>query len=191
MHRKTDIQDLDIPRDDIDCWNRYPKHRWIHDLSRLLDAQGIKWSPFSVEFLPNKQINIDLKTDRNIVSSPGIIYTEPHTGQNIITEMYITKGEIKLMRHIDPSTGKELPDMYGEVELRLNAFITLHFQKFTGVISAESWGHEIFKIRLRPHVSPILESNAEVIKLLKRIYKKNDLNVNGLTDRALQETLAS
>jgi len=191
MHRKTDTQELDIPKDDIECWERYPKHRWIYEMSRLFDAQNIKWSPYEVESLPDRELNIDLMSSKTSVRQPGYIYTKKPEGRHIYTELYVTKGEIKLMRHIDPETGKVLGSLIGEVELRLNAFVTLYFQKFTGVITAETYANEIFRIRLRPYFSTSLETDQDVIKLIKRIYKRTDITLSGLTDRVLHETLAS
>jgi hypothetical protein len=191
MHRKTDTIEFDIPKDDIECWERYPKHRWVYELSRLLDAQSIKWSPYEVDSLPNRELNIDMVSRKALVRQPGYIYMKKSEGQHMLTEMYITKGEIKLMRHIDPITKKELPSLIGEVELRLNAFVTLYFQKFTGVVGVETNANEIFRIQLRPYVDINVETNQEVVKLAKRIYKKTDVTVFGLADRAIHETLAS
>jgi hypothetical protein len=67
----------------------------------------------------------------------------------------------------------------------------LYFQKFTGVITAETYANEIFRIRLRPLIDIANETNQEVIKLIKRIYKRTDITLSGLTDRVLHETLAS
>lgn len=191
MHRKTDTQDFDIPRDDIECWDRYPKHRWVYELSRLLDAQNIKWSPFEIDSLPDRELNIDMYSRKPLIRQPGYIYMKKSDGRHILTEMYITKGEIKLMRHIDPDTKLELPSLIGEVELRLNAFVTLYFQKFTGVVGIETYANEIYRVQLRPHVDITSETNQEVVKLAKRIYKKSDITAIGLTDRATHETLAS
>jgi hypothetical protein len=191
MHKKTDTQEFDIPKDDIECWDRYPKYRWVYELSRLLDAQRIKWSPFAVDGLPDKELNINLYTTKTIDSQPGYIYTKKSDGQHMLTEVYITKGEIKFMRHIDPKTRKEILSLIGEIELRLNAFVTLYFQKFTGSIGVETYANDIYRIQLRPYVDISQETNQEVIKLAKRIYKKTDITINGLTDRSLHETLAS
>lgn len=190
MNRKAETIDIDIPKDDIDCWERYPKHRWVYELSRLLDAQNIKWSPYEVESLPDRELNIKLETERTILRQPGFIYIKKSSGQHMFSEVYISKGEIKLLRHIDPVTLTELPELIGEVELRINAFVTLYFQKFTGVLSIETYGNEIFRIRLKP-LNNSLEANQEIIKLIKRIYKKSDLTINGLTDQAIRETLTS
>lgn len=191
MHRKTDTLEFDIPEDDIECWNRYPKHRWVYELSRLLDAQSIKWSPYEVPELPDRELSIQLESNKVYIRQPGFIYTKKPMGQHMFTELYITKGEIRLMRHIDPNTQKELPSLNGEVELRLNAFITLYFQKFTGIMCAETISNEIFRIRLRPYVDISKETNQEVIKLAKRIYKKSEHIVIGLADRTSHEILAS
>ena len=190
MNKKIQYDDLDIPIDDIDCWERYPKHHWVYDLSRLLDAQNIKWTPFEHKEM-QREINILLETKKPIVRQPGFIYTKKPEGNRLYTEVYISKGEIKYMRHIDPDTNKELTQLVGEVELRLNAFVTLHFIKFTGVITAETFGNEIHRIKLRPHSDLSQEENSNIIKITKRIYKKTELTLNGLTDRALHNELAS
>lgn len=190
MHKKIDTNELDIPKDDIECWERYPKHHWVYDLSRILDAQNIKWSPYEIDGL-ERELNIEMISNKPIVKQPGYIYTKRLDGRHMITETYITKGEIKLMRHVDPDSKKEIIGLIGEIDLRINAFVTLYFQKFTGVITYETYANEIFRIRLRPYIDISLEANQEVIKLVKRIYKKSDLSVIGLVDRSIHETLAS
>jgi hypothetical protein len=175
MNKKIDLTDIDIPKDDIECWERYPKHRWVYELSRLLDAQNIRWSPYEVDSLSERELNIKLETERIIVRQPGFIYLKKSQGQHMFSELYITKGEIKLIRQIDPGTKKELSSLIGEVELRINAFVTLYFQKFTGVITVETFGNEIHRIKLRPLNDISLEANQEVVKLMKRIYKRSTI----------------
>lgn len=192
MHRKTDINELDIPRDDAECWERYPKHRWVYELSRLLDSQNIKWSPFETASMNTQESAISLYTCAPVNMQTGSIFIKKPEGERLISEVYIAKGEVKLIRHINPESGEELPTLVGEIELRLNAFVTLYFTRFTGVISAETRGHDIYRIQLRPHSELSEEINQEIIKLTKRLYRKTDLShVNGLTDRALHDTLAS
>ena len=62
-------------------------------------------------------------------------------GRHIISEIYISKGEIKLMRHVDPSSHLKLDTLFGELELRFNSFVARYFQKFTGVITVETLGN--------------------------------------------------
>lgn len=191
MQKKIDINELDIPHNDIEAWERYPKHRWVYDLSRLLDAQHIKWSPFRTEALTSKVVNMKLESDDPWLEfDPAFIFISPPAGDEVITEVYITKGEIKLLRHIDKKTRKEIQGVIGEIELRLSAFITLHFQKFTGVITTESVGSDLYSIRLRPYSELAIDTNTEVVKLTKRIYKKLDIAI-GPTDQAFRESIAS
>ena len=96
------------------------------------------------------------------------------------------------MRYFCNTDKKVLTEDVGDVELRISAFISIHFQKFTGVISVETIGTDIYSIRLRPLPELALVANTEVSKLIKRIYKKNDvIHINGLTDHHLHETIAS
>lgn len=190
MQRKTDTIDLNNPIDDVDCWERYPKHRWMYDLTRLLDAQSIKWSLYFTDDMTDRELIYDMYSAKAIIRQYSVIYTkkarEPHT----LTEVYIVKGEIKLMRHIDAKTRAEVSGLIGELELRINAFVTLYFQKFTGVVGIETYVNEIFRIQLRPYVELSKETNQEVIKLVKRIYKRSDTTV-GLSDQVFHESLAS
>jgi hypothetical protein len=189
MHKKNETIEIDIPQDDVDCWERYPKYHWVYDLSRLMDAQGIKWSPYKTDELNFSQSNMRLDSYRAIIQ-PGLIYIKNPDGDQLTSEIYIIKGEIKFMRHIDIS-GNELDSLIGQLELRLNAFVTLHFQKFTGVISVKTFGNDIYGIQLKPYSDPGLTTNQELVKLIRRIYKKTDITLSGLTDRVLHETLAS
>ena len=70
MQKKTDIQEFDIPKDDIECWDRYPRHRWVYDLSRLLDSQHISWSPFITNELKFKINNIRLESQTQVTYEP-------------------------------------------------------------------------------------------------------------------------
>jgi hypothetical protein len=191
MNKKADTQYLDIPEDDIECWEKYTKHRWVYELTRLLDSQNIKWSPYETNIFNKRELALHLFSNKPLLRQPGFIWVKEPEGDVIITEIYIIKGEIKYMRHVDNDTGVEVDRIIGEIELRLNAFVTLYFQKFTGVISVETHSNEIYHISLRPNRELSEEKNSEVIKLLKRIYKKNDITINGLSDQALHEKLTS
>jgi hypothetical protein len=130
MQRKTDLRDLDIPHDDIECWERYPKFHWVYDLSRVLDAQHIEWKPYYDKYLPDRELTIHLETESTLVRQSGFIYTHKPEGTHLITEVFIVKGEIKFMRHIDPITNAKISSLVGGIELRLNAFVTIHWSYF-------------------------------------------------------------
>lgn len=191
MQKRTDTQDLNIPKDDLECWDRYPKHRWVFDLSRLLDVQNIKWSPFETDLLKDRIVNMYFETVMPVSILPAFIYIDKPVGEHIFTEVYLSKGEIKLLRHVDKTTGKEIEEPTGNIELRINAFTSMHFQKFTGVLTIESVNNDIMSIRLRAYTEIEQTSNSNIIKLVKRIYKKTDITLSGLTDQVIHETLAS
>jgi hypothetical protein len=192
MQKKTDIYDLDIPKDDIECWERYPKHHWVYDLSRLLDAQHIKWSPYETIDLQDKVPNMYFESEQNIIYEPAQIFINEPTGKHDWTEVFIIKGEIKFIRHVDIYKLIGKTDLLGEIELRINAFVTLHFQKFTGVISVQSMGTDIYSVRLRPISNISLETNPDIIKCIKRIYKKHESShITGPTGQVFHESLAS
>jgi len=189
MHKKTILKDIDVPVNDLDCWERYPKHRWVYEATRLFDTQNISWSLFSTKEQDSAVRCIDIDTAESYKT--GQIFTKTPTGTHMFTEVFIVKGEIKHIRHIDPTSGELQSQIIGEIELKLNAFVTLHFQKFTGVITTETYSNEIHSIRLKPKSDLGQETNLEIVKLIKRIYKKTDLTLSGLTDRVFHESLAS
>ena len=191
MNKKPETQEFNIPNDDIECWERYPKYRWVYDLSRLLDAQNIKWSPFKTDSLLDKESNMSLTSSKPVTSDTGYIYIQKPDSNFIITELYIVKGEIKLIRYIDPLTGANLSILHGDIELRLSAFVSLYFQKFTGVLTTKMISDEIYGAFLRPYLGIINESNQDILKLVRRIYKKPSLTFNGLADQVHQELLAT
>jgi hypothetical protein len=192
MQKKSYIQEFNIPKDDIECWNRYPKHKWVYDLSRVLDAQNIKWSPFRTGILRHKINNMQLmSSDIDITIESAFIFIDKQEGLNVMTEVYISKGEIKLLKHFDKQTQKEIEVFIGNVELRINAFISIHFQKFNGIITIESLGNCIMGISLRPYADISTDINSETYKLTKKIYKKTDVIINGLSDQVIRETIAS
>ena len=186
-----------IPTTDIECWNKYTAHNWVYDLSRLLDAQNIKWCPFRTEQLSQAAFNMRIRPPKegtklnfNINEteddmSPGYIYMCSPVGEHIYTEVFIVKGEIKHIRHINRETCVEIPGLVGEVELRVNAFVTLYFQKFTGVFCAETYQNNIYGISLKPHFVKD-ETNSEVAKLLKKIYKKSEISTGVTSTHVLE-----
>jgi hypothetical protein len=190
MQRK--IEDLDIPKDDIECWERYPKHRWVYDNMRLLDVQNVKWSPYESSLCKIRVAGMDLFSEKGLAYSPAYIYVEKYDGQHILASAYMSKGDIGLIRYFDKSTNTELAESIGNVELRITSFVTMHFPKFTGIVSAELIGTHIVSVMLRLNPELALIANTESAKLLKRIYKKNDVvHINGLTDQIHHKSLIS
>lgn len=170
---------LDIPKNDIECWERYPKQHWVYDLSRLLDAQNIKWSPYKTNLCTQPVVNMDLTHVNKLNDTlQGCIYIQPYTDISLKTEVFIIKGEIKLIRHVNSLTNTELDHVIGEIELRINAFITLYFQRFTGVITITTIKNDIYSISLKPLDTSCSNYPIEAEKLIRKIYKKHEDVIN-------------
>jgi hypothetical protein len=157
---------LDIPLTDAECWERYPKHRWVFQSARLLDIQHIDWALTKAEEFPDKinNFNIDIPD-----YDPGSIFVKLQEGIEVTSIVYLIRGEIKYITH-------QIPDKYeieGSTELRINAFIALYFQRFTGIISFVSSNTNITAIKLCPtdtYLNSIKDTNQ--LKLIHRIYRK-------------------
>lgn len=186
MNKKLSQIDLDMPVDDWDCWNRYPKHRWVYELSRLYDSQNINWSLTPTDLLDYEQKNLTIDTADSLADL-GKIYTKNCETITAKSEAYVIKGEIKHIAHLYQESGLEV----GQTEIRITAFIALYFSKFTGVISFTTHQRDIVKISLKPESDLDHIEDKEIAKLVKRIYKKQDSQVIGLTDRVFRESLAS
>jgi len=189
MYKRADTQDLNIPIDDFECWERYPKHRWVYDLSKLLDAQHVEWYPFENNIFKDTAVNMYFESEQHRICNAGTIFINKPKGIHIVTEVYISKGEIKLSRYFDKLTDIEICEFIGNIELRINAFISIHFQKFSGIVAIETIGNDIVSIRLRPHSD--ITANSDAMRIAKRIYKKTDITLIGLTDQVIRETIAS
>lgn len=170
MEKQTN--NLDIPIDDIDCWTRYPKYRWVYELTRLLDSQNVKWLPYENKEMQNKMPNIELHTVNHTSILQSYIYTEDFSTNRYIAEAYILKGEIKLLRYFNKTDMSLIEDQTGNLSLRVNAFVSMHFKKYTGVISVEFANNTITSIKLRSRSELGISTNDIIIKLIRRIYKK-------------------
>jgi hypothetical protein len=133
----------------------------------------LSWAPFPTEafthgieiFMYDKKIKF---SSENLSS---LVYVSPPTGKLVTTEVIIHKGEIKWLGHItSPNTISE--SITGDIDLCINAFVTLYFKKFTGIISVDTIGHYIYAVRLRPTHSMGSFYSEEAQKILKKIFKK-------------------
>lgn len=171
-----------IPTTDASAWDQYSTFNWVYDTQRLLGAQHIKWSPFFGhrfnQSIPIHHFDSEVVLIEDVpYLSPGerrpghIFIAAPEVEKHRFTETVIVKGEIKMALQTE---NNETPtsNIIGEAELRVYAFVTMYFKKFTGCASFETYGNEIYVAKLRPTrtILPIYE--ADVPKLLKRHLKR-------------------
>ena len=176
------INEYDIPRDDIECYNKYPRHNWVYNTTRLLDAQKIHWgliyTPELNHIMPNKLLGQELvdiqcvEGNRTGLMEPGIYISKPE-GQRVFTDVIIQKGDIKWMKS---HHGLFIDENYGDVDLRIQAFVVLYFKKFNGCISFETIGNEIYACHLCPTITMVESYPDEAKMLLKKIFNKRKIS---------------
>lgn len=161
---------IDIPLNDETAYRLYPKYNWVYSASRLLDMQNIEWAPFSMAGLDFRLNEFNLiKHD-----TAGAIYTKYMDGERLTTDVAVMKGEIKWAAHhkIEGDEKILLDELRGHIELRISALTTLHFQKFAGIISVDTIGHNIIAVRLRMTTDVVDQYPDDWLKRVLRIYNR-------------------
>lgn len=140
------------------------KYMWTMDTAYILNEQQLIWSPFKNETLtfPLPAINSDLE-------NTGTIYIEEPTEEKINTCLLLSKGELK---HIFQYTEKDiLTSIDGNSELRVMAFTTIHFKKYTGILNFSSYGKNIISITTHLEQNNPFINNSIWAKSLAKLYK--------------------
>ena len=159
------ISDYKIPQTDQECWEQYPKYNWVYNRTRLFEVQHILWSPFKTSICHN---SLPIFT---MLATDSIMYSTLNTDDNTYhTETIIQNGDLKWLCHFEH--GEPLENIIGEIDLRINAFVTLYLQKFTGGVSFRTISNQISEIYLRPSYYQSTSYPEVATKLLKKVYKK-------------------
>jgi hypothetical protein len=147
------------------------KYNWVYSTSRLLDFQNIKWAPFAHGNLTYRLQEFTVESGD---SRSGAIYTSELHGDALTTDVAVMKGDIKWAAHHHIEDGKKviLDDLRGDIELRISAMATMHFQKFAGVISVDTIGPTIVAVRLRMSTDVVDQYPEDWIKRVLRIYNR-------------------
>lgn len=171
-----------IPSSDAEAWEQYTQFNWIYDTQRLLDAQHIKWTPFYGDrfdqSIPIHHYDSEVVLIEKLTcllpgeQRSGHIFIElPEIEKHRFTEAVIVTGDIKVIiqseDNISPTN-----NLIGEAELRVYAFIAMYMNKFTGCASFETYGNEIYVVKLRPTPSMLPSYESDMPRLLKRHLKR-------------------
>lgn len=160
---------VDIPLNDEVAYRLYPKYNWVYSTSRLLDFQHIEWAPFEIGDLTHALPEFPF----NKATLSANIYTKNLDGEMLTTDVAIMKGEIKWAAHHITNHGKKVIDrLRGDVELRISALATMHFQKFAGVISVDTIGNVIIAVRLCMTAEVVDQYPDDWLKHVLRIYNR-------------------
>ena len=157
------------PMANKDAWNTYTKYNRVQQTSVLFDFQQVDWSPFMDDKHTCKH------TAFNIEDYVGDIYTVNLTGDHLTSAVAINKGEIKWIKHYTAETLVPEEEIRGSLELRIGAFVTTAFKKFSGLVSFKSIGEDVVAVDLKVDNKFINSlEDEELIKNIKRLYNRRD-----------------
>lgn len=170
-----------IPKDNYDAWKKYPKYNWVYQTTKLLELQGIKWSPFIDEEKTYKIPEYSLRGDISLEkikkavqydTNEGYIFIDELKGELILTDVAIYKGDISWIQHYKNVKNSTilLDEMNGDIKLRINAIISMHFKKYTGTISFTTIGKNIIGINLKANYDNIEHYPEDWLKKVNRLY---------------------
>ena len=127
--------------------------KWACETTKILDAQKLGWSLYygdKNEFIIdafNYGDGVHYDPSINQQSSyTGKIFTQELRGDEVFTDVILQKGNIKYMSH---RRGLDLIDgELGDVILKINSFIYLNFNKYTGYLRFQNIGKYVISISL-------------------------------------------
>ena len=168
----TDITDIiteKSPKTNIEAWVEYPKFNKVQQTSALFDFQHVEWQPFE-----DDQFNISHPAF-NIDGYEGNIYTKPLRGDDLTTYVAVNKGDIKWIAHTPRGTFEFEDQIRGSLELRIGAFVTTVYKKFSGIISFDSVGDNVVAVNMnisKDFAGAITDD--ELTKNIKRLYSRRE-----------------
>jgi len=164
--------DVNIPTEDADAWEWYPKYRWIYDKLRIAESQGVACGPhgvpprrypvFSKPVFNLKGMGVGSHAIANAAEldrhyAPGHFWTELFEGEHVSTDCAVARGLAQWSRH---ATGKPFGEGMFDVwtvhaerrpdlEAYLGAWIGRHLPGYTGMLNFETIGGRIIEAHLR------------------------------------------
>ena len=165
----TQITLDNLPKTNSEVWTLYPQYSAAQQTSMVFDFQTISWTPFKTK------VHTQEHPAFNVEGYPGFIYTKPMSDEHLTTYVAINKGNIKWMGHCAYGTVDIEEEIRGSLELRIGAFVTTVYKKFSGIISFESYGDSVVAINLTVN-KEFLESvqDEELLKNIKRLYTRRE-----------------
>jgi len=119
-----------------DMFIQNAKYNWLCNGIELLNLQKVEWYPFEHgEFVyPVDIFSLEGHNEK--------IYIETPDGDEIESSVKVLKGSAKEISHRN-SQGEIITQELGSHNLRIHAFIIMHFKKFSGDILFRSKGSVI------------------------------------------------
>jgi hypothetical protein len=163
--------DVNIPTDDIDSYDWFPRHRWVYEKVRIAKSQGLPCGlagDLPAGFPVFAKPNINLKgmgLGSGVVSSRVAFDQLPSdhmwmpvfAGEHISTDCAVVAGKARWMRHAlgfpwhDGMFTHWVIETGQRIELYdyLSAWVREHMAGYTGMMNFESIGGKIIEVHLR------------------------------------------
>ncbi len=165
--------DVLIPTDDPDCWNWYPKHRWIYDKLKIAESQGLISGPhgvmpprfpvFSKPMMNMKGMGIGSRliataAEFDHAYQPGHMWMELLKGPHVSTDCAVADGRAAWIRHATGEAWKN--GMFKHWTIHADGalpvlgtyvadWVAAHIAGYTGMMNFESIGGRIIEVHLR------------------------------------------
>ncbi|MDN5848633.1 MAG: hypothetical protein L0H63_03205 [Nitrococcus sp.] len=164
--------DVFIPTEDSDAWQRYPQHRWIHNKLLICDSQGLPAAPHGV---PPPLYPVFSKPIYNLhgmgsgisvihcaeeyerLHAPGHMWMPLLSGEHVSTDVAVVDGEPRWWRHtIGTSLDAGVVDYWtvlSESRPQLEAYcaqwLRSNLKGYSGFVNLETIGGRIIEAHLR------------------------------------------
>jgi len=164
--------DVFIPTDDPDCWDWYPRQRWIYDKLKVAEGQGLVCGPhgvmperfpvFSKPMTNLKGMGIGSRViatleDYRHSYAPGHMWMELLSGPHVSTDCAVENGSIRWTRHATgtPWTGGMFKHwtVHADPDPGLVRYLAdwtaRHMAGYSGMMNFETIGGRIIEAHLR------------------------------------------
>lgn len=164
--------DVVIPTDDPDCYELYPRHRWIYNKLLICETQGIEHGPHGVvpgRFPVFSKPIYNLKgmgagtsvlhslAEYESAQAPGNLWMELLSGEHVSSDVALVSGEPAWWRHVVGKPLREgmfdhwtvLAERRPALEAYCGDWARRHLGDYTGMLNVETIGGRIVEAHLR------------------------------------------
>jgi len=164
--------DLIIPTDDPDCYELYPRHRWIYNKLLIAETQGLAHGPHGVAppFYPvfSKPVYnlrgmgiggriLHDEAEYRAASTPGHMWSALLEGEHLSSDVAVVDGEPAWWRHtIGIAQGGGTFDYWHvlaeprpALEAKCGRWLRHHLRGYTGIVNLETIGGTMIEAHLR------------------------------------------
>jgi hypothetical protein len=165
-------EDVVIPTDDPDCYELYPRYRWVYNKLSIAESQGLECAPHGVR---PKQYPVFSKPIYNLKGMgsgsrvlasleeyereqrPGHFWMPLLGGEHVSTDVAVVNGEPAWWRHTIGSPLPEgmfdywtvLAEVRPDLELSVGGWLRRNLAGFTGIVNVETISGSIIECHLR------------------------------------------